>query len=239
LLDLAVSLRTLLYVLLPNVLYLTVSQADEGIAFTFALPGGPRGDSGQPLGNGGSEGPTGEWWSPLPSNVLVLSAGGCGHVPLPLLPPVAREKARGGRLIPANLSSYTALLVGGMTGSTRRQVLRSLILSNWRSVKGACVKNWPIASSELGRRGEGPLMRVGTNASVQAYQGSNWVEEALLARSLIVPRGFGRSSFMLYETLQVLSFVHERLKWVSPYRFHLCLYFATASAWLDSNSCSR
>jgi|AntAceMinimDraft_5_1070358.scaffolds.fasta_scaffold73669_2 hypothetical protein len=189
-----------MYVLRPDVLYLTVSQADEGIAFTFAVPGGPRGSSGQPLGSGGSEGPG--WWSPLPSNVVVLSAGGSGHVPLPLLPPAGVPKVSGGRWPPARLASYTAVLVGGMTGATRREVLRTLLLEDERLGKIRS-RPWPTTTAELGRRAEGALMHVSANVSVQAYQGRHWNEVTLQARAVIVPRGFGRSSFMLYEALQV------------------------------------
>lgn len=196
LLDLAASLRILLYVLRPDVLYLTVSNAAKGIAFTF----GPRVAPGQHLGTGEADGP---WWrSPLPPNVLVLSAGGNGHVPLPLLLPADKPMVSAGRWPPARLAPYTAILMGGMTGVTRRQVLRNLILEDGRTVRPQR-KSWPKLTAELGKRNVDTLLEVGHNVSVLAYQGWHWTQVALEGRAMIMPRGYGRSSFMLYEALQV------------------------------------
>lgn len=39
------------------------------------------------------------------------------------------------------------------------------------------------------------------------YRGPLWTTEALKTRVVITPRGFGRSSFMLYECLQVCLFI--------------------------------
>ena len=195
-LDLATSLRTLLHALRRDLLYVTVSQADKGIAFTF----GPRGVVGQSLGNGESDGP---WWqSPLPLNVVVLSAGGNGHVPLPLLPPAEVPIASAGRWPPAGLAPYTAAMVGGMTGVTRRQVLRYLILEDGRAVKKQ-KKSWPTTTAELAQKSVDATLDLGRNVSVRAYQGQHWTQLALQARAMILPRGYGRSSFMLYEALQV------------------------------------
>ncbi len=172
----------------PDVLYVTVSQSNMGLFGGTALEGALR-------------------------NVLVLSAGGFGHVPLPLLqkPLRALRHARGGGRAAG----------GGLAAANKTERAALLLPPSER----------PFLSSYVGNLGHAPhagrlWMRRLAEASCwllgqrfASYHGPEWVPVMARSRFSLCPRGYGRNSFHLAETLQlglVPVVVHTDVPWI-PY----------------------
>ena len=83
----ATHLRALLQLLRPNVSYITVSQHDNGASRTFSLhevsPNLTRSRDSAGMNCGSAKIPLEQCFV----NVLQFSAGGFGHVPVPLIKP--------------------------------------------------------------------------------------------------------------------------------------------------------
>lgn len=144
---------TLLKVLRPDVMYVTVVQGAEGLKSVGEL---------------------------FP-NILVLSSGGMGHVPIPLL------KAEQPRTDAPRKRSSVVTFVGKMLANRRSIVndLRSTMAKEFE---------W--------------------------YRGNEWTQALLNAHFALTPRGFGRTSFNVYEALQlgvVPIYVWDDVEWL-PYR---------------------
>lgn len=137
----------------PSVIYVTVSQCDLGIY-------------GNPPSSGGSDFETSEM-----NNILVLSAGGYGHVAIPLLAgPLDRCEQRNNR-------SYDVSFQGtiGHAPKLLRERMAEVL-------------------HNLSTRGE---------VSSWIGQSDNW--KAVLCDSFLsmCPRGYGRSSYRLAESIQL------------------------------------
>jgi hypothetical protein len=155
----------------PNVLYLAVSQSDNGpIDYD---------KGGFDLG-------------PVHGNILVLSSGGYGHVPLPLV--------HGDNGHPTDLAlpqlppplrfERTLAFFGRITSDSRRQT----------------IGNITEACSAL-------------NVSAHFGESGSWVEEMGVTRFNLAPRGFGRNSFRYTEIIQlgrVPVFLWDDVPWI-PY----------------------
>ena len=158
---LVAALRSLLR---PNVAYVTLTDRDRGITNMF---------------------PANKWHL---KNILVLSAGGYGHIPVPLLGrPVATPPHR--RRPPG---TPAIAFVGNLLGHPVRHG----------------------ATAALRQRG---LVRDG---AAVVYHGSKWREVRLNASFALVPRGFGRSAFSIFEAIQmgvIPVYVYEEVEFL-PYR---------------------
>jgi hypothetical protein len=144
-------LTTLRNVLRRDVLYVTVSMDDCGVDGCFTLNG---------------------WDVGALRNVFVLSAGGFGHIPVPLL---KREYAL--QKLPAAADAvYTTTFVGTISGRPAREAVLQVL------------------QQEVGNQ---------TSDAADIYHGKEWVSHLLSARSALVPRGMGRSAYLLYEALQM------------------------------------
>jgi len=144
--------QQLVTVLRPDVMYVTVVQGAEGLKSLSAL---------------------------FP-NVLVLSAGGFGHVPIPLIKgEVAASSQRE--------KDAVVTFVGKML-QNRRNVVRGV-------------------EKALGD-------------DFQWYRGKNWAKAIETSHFTLCPRGFGRTSFNLVESIQigvVPIYVWDDVEWL-PYR---------------------
>ena len=158
-------LAALRAVLRPDVPYATVVQNDEGLF------------------------PKSQMLREFP-NILVFSAGGYGHVPVPLLLselPLSKTK-------PPSRRSYRFSYVGSLDhapGDLRRQMAHT--------VKRMCT---------------------GVSATAKIYHGSAWDQVMADSVFSLVPRGFGRTSFHLAEVIQsglIPIHVYNDVPWV-PYR---------------------
>ena len=159
--DLAALLGGLLR---PNVAYVTVSQNARGIPANMLA----------------------RWSIP---NVLVFSAGGYGHVPIPLL---KRELSL--MPLPRLPLPADAPLVA-FAGSKRRGVRPAAIAALKRAIKPA-------------------------GGTLLVYKGKEWQRVLASARFALVPRGFGRTTFMVAEALQmglIPIYVYDDAEWL-PYR---------------------
>ena len=158
-------------VLRPNVPYITVSQNDEG------LPGGYKFDLNR-----------------FP-NLLVLSAGGYGHIPIPLLK--QQEKKRNQE---RTMSQRSSLL--SFAGSLGTAPLREEMHNYLSAVDHSRINN-------------------GSNVTTvyTYYKGEKWRDTMLSSQLSMCPRGFGRTSFRLTEALQmglIPVYVYSDVAWV-PY----------------------
>jgi hypothetical protein len=158
---------SLLSVLRPNVPYVTVSQNAGGI------PGGHRNLS----------------MAMLP-NLLVLSAGGMGHVPIPLL----KQTEGIQNVIPVQNRSHLATYVGSLSNSPH--YLRKRLNEQMRNL--SLMHNFTYKTS---------------------YGGLNWRTLMTRSRFSLAPRGFGRTSYHLNEILQmglIPIHVYDDMPWI-PY----------------------
>ena len=130
-------------------------------------------------------------------NVLTLAAGGYGHIPVPLLgrplplPPMAERWARGAPA-PRRRPGPVVSFVGNLLGHPVRHG----------------------ATAALRERG---LIRNGTAV---VYKGKRWRDVRRRAAFALVPRGFGRSAFSIFETIQlgiVPVYIYEETEYL-PYR---------------------
>ena len=153
-------------ILRPNVIYLAISQGDVG------------------LGKIGTAHP----------NILVLGAGGYGHVPIPL---VRGEKNQPDAAIPwdpppAKGYDQTMGFFGNQKqhGSTRSEMLSQ--------INAACIE---------------------LNVSLRTGQGPTWQKDMQGTKFNLAPRGYGRSSFRYAEAIQmgrIPVFLWDDLPWI-PY----------------------
>jgi hypothetical protein len=173
-------LEALASVLRPDVPYVTVSQNARGLK-----------------GKGG-EGPNAgllDLKRSLP-NLLVLSAGGYGHVPIPLL---MQDEPRNNAL---DVSQ------------------RRVHLSYVGSLKNAPHGAREMLHEELSRR-YGNASRPTKSFRYDYYYGAEWRSVMAQSKFSLVPRGFGRTAYHLMETLQmglVPVYVHlpNDISWI-PY----------------------
>jgi hypothetical protein len=145
-------------VLRPDVLYITVSQNDQG------LPGNDE--------------------MPIFHNILVLSAGGYGHVPIPLL----KQEETLVRAKPTN-RTYLTSYVGSLDHAPNdmRQRMHDFLLQK--------------------------------NYTHYYAKNHHWRNIMLDSYTSLSPRGFGRTSYHLMETLQmglIPIHVHMDVPWI-PY----------------------
>ena len=179
----------LLSKLRKDVIYVTVSQNDDGIH-----PSARYGFRAQDT-----------------YNVLVLSAGGFGHIPLPLL---IREQ-----LWVARNKSAQYLIT--FAGSIRR-------LSYVRKGMSRALKDRNLNCS----------------FPRKVYQGANWAQAMRDSMLNLAPRGFGRTSFRLYEAIQmglIPIYLWDDDEWL-PYRnspasvknFGFSIHIDSFRGWLES-----
>ena len=152
-------------ILRPNVLYLAISQGDVG------------------LGKIGTSHP----------NILVLAAGGYGHIPIPL---IRGEKGTPDLAIPwvppPAKFEQTIGFFGNQKqhGSTRPEMLSQ--------INAACIEK---------------------NISLRVGQGPSWQKDMYATKFNLAPRGYGRSSFRYAEAIQmgrIPVFLWDDLPWI-PY----------------------
>lgn len=162
--------RTLRQVLDPRVVYITVSMNDDGILYSL---------DGQSTG--------------LYKNILVLSGGGVGHVPVPLLKqeePVATRPTRDAMTLSGHAPLFAFVGTDNKLRPARHSTMHFL----------------ESASISLGTR---RLLMTGNSRN-------SW--EA--AKFALTPRGMGRAAFSTYEALQrgdVPVYVWDDFEWL-PYR---------------------
>jgi len=177
------EVERVLAMLRADVLYVTVSQSDEGIY--------PRGGDGLEA---------------RAVNVLVLSAGGYGHVPLPLIKGELARAADAGR--DDAVAGYPHFM--GFAGSAHR-MRRRWIEEDLPRARAAL-------RDAVGQVANGTAVAQG--GDVATYHGPDWrrfMSDTLLN---LAPRGFGRSSFRLAESVQLGRlpvYLYDDVAWV-PYR---------------------
>ena len=74
-----------------------------------------------------------------------------------------------------------------------------------------------------------------------AYEGKLWLDVVKNSRFIVCPRGFGRSAFKLYETLdlrRVPIYIYDDLPWL-PYmnrlEWTICLFLFTSQDYTGSH----
>jgi len=175
----------------PDVLYVAVSQNDEGLS-------------------------TPERWAgwPLDRNIIVLSAGGYGHVPIPLIKGTLRSDSGRGRA--AGKREYLFAFLGTVVHHPARA--RTLDF----------LQRLDAASAARG----GDVNAAGKPRKVLLrYHGPKWAEKLREAEILVAVRGFGRSTYALAEAVQLGSVVplyvyDEATPWL-PY--HAATYNTSSS----------
>jgi hypothetical protein len=171
-------------VLRPDVPYITVSQNAQG------LRGFPH--------------------SPFPmkfiSNVLILSAGGYGHVPIPLL---KQEEPRN-NFIPVRDRTIDLSYVGSLMNAPfdARKLLHQRLMSLPNATTSNSTVWMPTSAS--------------SSISYHFYYGDDWRKVMSHSRYSLVPRGFGRTAYHLMETLQmglvpVYVYLDKDMPWI-PYK---------------------
>lgn len=171
-------------VLRPNVPYITVSQNDQGL---------PAGSDLMAMN--------------LIPNLLVLSAGGYGHVPIPLF---KQKEKRRNHQIPVSDRSIVVSYVGSLVHAP----------ANFREVVHHQLESWSNKPSP-------PLSG---DFSYRYYMGDDWREIMADSRFSLSPRGFGRTAYHVVETWQmglIPIHVYADVAWM-PYQ-HLLgeIAFAT------------
>ena len=154
--------RTLLEILRPNVPYITISQNDEGIVGKYEFNS----------------------TTSLP-NLLVLSAGGYGNVPIPLL---KQEEPYITDRIPIMDRIYDVSYVGSLKNAPhgmRRKMHDAMLRFN--SVTTKLIENDPQRH----------------DFRYKYYYGPDWRSVVQNSKFSLVPRGFGRSAYHLMEVLQM------------------------------------
>ena len=183
----------LLGVLRRDILYITVSQNDAGLSGQDELP------------------------MALVPNVLVLSAGGYGHIPVPLLKqlePLHRASPMATRPL---LVSYVGSLDSAPRG-LRTHMRDALIATSAKrrhpfayAVTQGLPARWSVAMRLLPSMVEGALCRL--------LGVIHWRRVMADSHASLCPRGWGRSSYHLAETVQmgrVPIYVYSDVPWV-PY----------------------
>lgn len=128
-------------------------------------------------------------------NILVLSAGGVGHVPIPLLKQLEEKMNQ-----EKKISKRTNLL--SFAGSLHTAPLRQEMHNYLTTIDPSRINN-------------------GSNVtqSYKYYKGEKWRDVMLSSQLSMCPRGFGRSSFRLTETIQmglIPVYIYSDVAWV-PY----------------------
>ena len=177
----------LMDVLRPNVAYVTVSQNDEGLTGKDELP-----------------------MARIP-NILVFSAGGYGHVPIPLLKQPESLHPAGPMATRPWVVSYLGSLHNA-PGGLREQMANIVqsskipsIVTQGLSARWAAVTRW--LPSEL------------EDFASWLAGVPYWRGVMAQSRVSLCPRGFGRSSYHLAETIQmgrVPLYVYSDTPWI-PY----------------------
>ncbi|CAE7306603.1 unnamed protein product [Symbiodinium sp. CCMP2592] len=161
------TLETLNQTLRPNVLYLAVSQNDDGI---FGHPD-------RKLAFRQTDFP----------NMLVLSAGGYGHVPLPLFKQIEAPV----QAAPIPERTYAVSFMGSINHGPK----------GTRSVMKAMAERW------------GKLR----NKTVKIGFGKDWKEVMTNTTLNLSPRGFGRNAYRTEELFQmgfIPVYIHEKGPWL-------------------------
>jgi hypothetical protein len=166
---------TLLGALRPDVAYVTVSQSDLGLTGYRELP-----------------------LHKLP-NVLVLSAGGFGHVPVPLL----KQPETAPTIIPSSPADrpYTVVYAGSLKHAPERRMMHDTLL-------------------RLSQESSNNNNNNRNTISYAHYHGPDWRRVMTTARFNLVPRGYGRTAYHLMESLQmglIPIYIYSDEPWV-PYR---------------------
>ncbi len=146
-------------VLRPNVPYITVSQSDDGFPGRSSLL----------------------THESLP-NLLVLSAGGYGHVPIPL---IKQSEERRNDKIPVPERSLLLSYVGSLSHAP----------DELREKVNEQLEKWSMESS--------PQSPVKGELSYQYYYGEDWRDIMTDSRFSLTPRGFGRTAYHVVETWQM------------------------------------
>jgi hypothetical protein len=197
-------LQTLRSVLRPHVPYITVSQNAQGLR-------------GYP-------------WNSFPMssipNVLVLSAGGYGHVPIPLIkqeefPPLRQQQHSIIMAVPNRTVDVS--YVGSLTHTPydARQVLHQQLL---QSLPNRTTTTNTTATT---------VLNVSSSPKYQYYYGKDWRDVMRNSRYSLVPRGFGRTAYHLMETLQmglvpIYIYLDDDVPWIPyPELFHQIGYSVT------------
>ena len=178
----------LLGALRPNAAYITVSQNDEGLSGRNELP-----------------------MAMIP-NVLVLSAGGYGHVPVPLL----KQSEWPLRGPPLRRRRYHVSYVGSLeTSSDGARARMSDVVAAAAAQDGFSYK----VSRGLSSRWSALLPPLLERLVSRVVGADSWRGVMEQSRLSLCPRGFGRSSYHLAETIQmgrVPIHVYTDTPWV-PY----------------------
>lgn len=167
----------------PDVIYITVSQGDVGLGFI------------------GTQHP----------NILVLSAGGYGHIPIPL---VKSEVPH--RPLQHHLDYLNVTLGDGDDGrhikGLKAQSYKYDIgffgtLNQWNSNRQDILARIKKKSTEL-------------NMTIKYEQTTDWQKEMGYSKFNLCPRGYGRSSFRYAESIQIGRipvFLWDDVPWI-PYQ---------------------
>jgi hypothetical protein len=185
-------LRRLSGVLRPDVPYITVSQNDEGIG------GGGRRNKDAEL----------DLMHRFP-NLLVLSAGGYGHVPIPLL---KQEEARNNERDPQH-RTYGISFVGNL--KTDQLGLR-------RGMHATMEERYGDDGGDDNKENTGTANSNNSQNTRFLYRyamGQEWRDIMADSKFSLVPRGYGRSAFHLVETIQmglIPIYLYKKIPWI-PY----------------------
>ena len=167
-----------------DVLYITVSQNDVGLDRAVDL-------------------------KQLP-NLVVLSAGGYGHVAVPLLK--QKEEPLTGKSTPPRQPLDTRFFLASFTGNLGHsparmrghmaQVLRNFELTQGleeppEAVSGAAVNGNHFV------RGDRPGKSLAPTVNISLYSGEAWRDIMASSRVSLCPRGYGRTSYHLSEAIQM------------------------------------
>jgi hypothetical protein len=194
-------LEDLRSVLRPEVPYITVSQNDQGLrGYGHKFP-----------------------MSSVP-NILVLSAGGYGHVPIPLF----KQEEPPNNHIPVRERSIDVSYVGSLTNApyNARRLLHEQLMA------------WPNATAS-----NDSVWKPFHSISYHYYYGDDWRKVMSHSRYSLVPRGYGRTAYHLMETLQmglvpIYVYLDHDIPWV-PYedlfsKFGYVTTFDKAAALLET-----
>jgi hypothetical protein len=180
---------TLKSILRPNVPYITISQNDEGIVGKYEF-------------NSTTEIP----------NLFVLSAGGYGNVPIPLL---KQEESYITTRIPIIDRMYDVSYVGSLKNAPngmRRKMHDLLVQYN-----GTMISRVLMDENDLYQQPQqNHIFRY------EYYYGTEWRHVVQNSKFSLVPRGFGRSAYHLMEVLQmgyipIYVYLTNDVPWI-PYR---------------------
>jgi hypothetical protein len=157
-------IKTLLSTLRPNVPYITVSQNARGLRVMLA----------------------GKSIFKLLPNLLILSGGGHGHVPIPLL---KQDEVQNNYIDIRNRTidiSYVGSL--GNAPNNVRQIMNEQLMEKYNKNNQTTTNN----NNETHR-----------SIRYEYYYGNDWRQYMAQSKLSLVPRGFGRTAYHLVETIQM------------------------------------